>query len=137
MSSPPRAGPLAALTSQIPGPILSLVAGHEIEPAGEDVERWLRVYGDLLRIEGHWTEQVQNDPALWLDPVRTLDLAKTVSEGGALRALCESVAENQAKANHHVVMRNRRLLMYRQLTLILVGLGLLFAALIGLQFVDW
>jgi len=193
----------------------------EIDLAGGDVQRWLRVYADLLRIEGHWTEQVQNqqqristtltmnafllgflaatglsesvprhswpaylflaslfllsvalmmgilalrpgiqisgtrigsalteslrsfksaqhhpvhEPALWLDSLATLNLARSATEVEAVRMMCESVAENQARANHQVVMRNRRLLMYRQLTLVLLGLGLLLAALVGLQF---
>lgn len=32
----------------------------ERESVSKEVDRWVRVYADLLRIERHWTEQVQN-----------------------------------------------------------------------------
>jgi hypothetical protein len=72
-------------------------------------------------------------PGFWLDAAAALELAETVEEEEALRELCRSVAENQVKANHATVMRDRRLLMYRQLTLVLIGLVLLLVALTGFQ----
>jgi hypothetical protein len=81
-------------------------------------------------------DQPLEEPALWLNAQRTLDLANSVSEVEVLRELCASVVENQAKAQHHLVMRHRRMLMYIQLTLLLIGMLVLIPALLGLQFVD-
>jgi hypothetical protein len=72
-------------------------------------------------------------PALWLNPADAMRLAQEVPEEEAVRSMCESLVDGQVRANHAGVLRHRRLLMYRELVLVLIGLVLLVLALIAFQ----
>jgi hypothetical protein len=71
----------------------------------------------------------------WLDSAAVFRATEKVlvPEEEALRKLATSLVKSQVKADHPGVLQARRLLMYRQLTLLLLGLVLLVAALIAFQ----
>ena len=73
----------------------------------------------------------RSDTPLWLDQSRVLEDAKSHSEEDLLRALCENAVENKSKADFENTLKVRRLLMYRQLTFMMLSLFLLIVALVG------
>jgi len=164
-----------------------------------DELRWL--YGELLRVERHWTEQIQNEqsriatlltvsgillgfltgagflakllevrvrhwpvymyvlsllslclalfmgiralrPTIeiaggtkpspdWLNQDQIRNYASSLSPEDLLRKLCDSATGNQADAKHPERLRERRILMLRQVTFLMLSLGLLIGALAG------
>jgi hypothetical protein len=70
-------------------------------------------------------------PKLWLDPEAVLAMATTNTELEVLRDLCVSAAANGRDAHHNRTLRDRRLLMFRQIVFLLLSLGLLIVALVG------
>lgn len=159
------------------------------------------VYEELIRVEKHWTEQVQNEqsriatlltvsgillgfltgagfltnllevrdrpwpvyvyilslvslcfalfmgiralrPAIgiaggsesppdWLNQDQILKYASSMPLDDLLRKLCDSAATNQRDARHPERLRERRTLMLRQVTFLMLSLGLLIAAVAG------
>lgn len=73
-------------------------------------------------------------PDDWLDSERVFrQLTEEVPEEEAFRDLTRSLVDSQVKADHPRVLQARRILMYCELTLLLLGLMLLVAALIAFQ----
>jgi hypothetical protein len=87
----------------------------------------------LLNVFGSTKKQRADAPASWLDPAQAMRLAERLPEAQAVRAMCLSLIETQQKANHPGTLLYRRVLMYRELVLVLIGLVLLVVALIVFQ----
>lgn len=118
---------LATLGAAFGTGILSLRPSIPLSGAASG-STWGNVFRSFKAVEGH-----PADTPVWLDPAAAMRLAQQLPEDEALRAMCESLIDSQAKANHERVLSYRRLLMYRELILVLVGLVLLVASLIAFQ----
>jgi MFS family permease len=166
---------------------------HELERL-----RWL--YGELIRVEDHWTRQVRDQQARiatlltvsgvllgflagagflgkllddperpwpvyvyvlslvsicfalvmgiralrpgieiaklpeWLNQEQIQKEAGSLSPEGLLRRLCESAAANQTEAKHAEHLRDRRRFMLRQFRFLMLALGFLVVALVGVSY---
>jgi len=67
----------------------------------------------------------------WLNQEQILKDASSLCQEDLLRKLCGSAAENQARARHPDRLRERRQLMLRQFTFVVLSLGFLIGALAG------
>jgi hypothetical protein len=88
---------------------------------------------DLLRSFRRMRRHRGTPPEAWLDAAEVLRLFADSREEHAIRQLCKSLEESQAKADHAGVLAARRTLMYRELSLLILGLVLLVAALLAFQ----